>query len=190
MSEGPQSMGNRHSIESEDLTFALGGLRDARERHIAAFSQKDLRQTGTSAAEVGYWLWVIDEHLQDAAGFGPGYKQRRGTGEGRYVLGMRYVRDRQAHQLVQATSSDDRMLFGGGRPGSPMRFPPFHIAEFAIWRDLEDLREPDDGRTSTPFYLQLRDAYRDLFAGRSTYRPIDKAIDWTRAEVDAATQPS
>ena len=112
---------------------------------------------------------------------GTDYESRRDRDpDGRFLLGMRFARDRHAHQgtLTAATAFTWRYWQDAeGNVTGPVLLP----AQFT-WRNLVDVAEPDDGRQTTNRYLKLRAAYEADLAGRLALPTLEAVLRFLTAE--------
>jgi hypothetical protein len=131
------------------MTAALG-LRASFQRCIEGYRDPVPRPivAGVSTVEFVNWACALDELLENTDS---SYKGRRDQHEyGRLMPALRFVRDRQTHQLVVTTSS---FLFRA-RVSDDDNIPPTITLEKIYWASLEHIREPTDG-ARTHLYIAL-----------------------------------
>ena len=149
------------AAEPDVLDLAFQSLESALKRHMDAREQMELGDAFASAAETLWWICTIDDHL---GGKGSPYaKARDADPAGKYIPGLRWVRDRFTHALPLTTDEDLTPFFPG--PGADYFL---HISAGFIWRDTAEI-------PNNPKFEYGRDCYDDLVAGRKTVLPLYNA---------------
>ncbi|NKE59707.1 hypothetical protein FXN61_24005 [Lentzea sp. PSKA42] len=154
---------------SEDvrrLEFALAGFRAARSRHEEARAARDLGSSYTSAVEATMWVIAINDQLEKL--YGQSYKGARDQDTyGLVTRGVRWVRNRHAHQLPVTVDEDPTTFFGGTKG-------IISLNAGIRWREVSELPPPDprfpdpDGET----------AYRAHMEGRGTHKALAMCDLW------------
>ena len=138
-------------------------LRAAHARHIAARKGSDLAAAFSSAAETAWWICALDDQLGGADKTTPYSKARNLDPNGRYIRGVRWVRNRHTHQLPITTSKDEKPFFPG---------PPFYLSAGFIWRPFDDF-PPVPARQNAGAGV-----YKCLMAGQSTIEALTRSAMW------------
>lgn len=116
-----------------------------------------------AAREFVEYACALDEWLSGQKGFG--YAARRNQDlDGRLLLGMRFARDRHAHQATLTAVTAFTLQWEEDADGNRTE-PRLYPARFS-WRDLVDVSEPNDGRETSAEYRKRRSAYATELAGR------------------------
>jgi hypothetical protein len=118
-----------------------------------------LHLAGITAVNFMDWACALDELFAgpDRRDYHPterqvDYRARRAADErGRLLLGLRYVRDRHAHQIVVSANPGFEMQFGGEAPPT--------IAPDVLWHKANEIQDASDGRQASKTYQSRRDAY-------------------------------
>lgn len=164
------------SEDREALKAALLALGLALNRHSAAQDAKDALGSYASATEAVWWICAVDEQLNEPDGTRPGTsygRAREASKEGRCISGLRWIRDRNTHQLPFTTGTDDRTFFDP-RPGGVV-----HIASSAtaVWRRTDRVRV-DSTRKPSKRDVAQRQAYDSYVAERYGLAPLEEAQRW------------
>ncbi len=161
-----------HSEMPDPLVLGIQALDLAYERHMVARDGHSLLLAWASAAECVWWICALDEQLHEL--HKTAYEvARRADSDGKYVDGLRWVRDRHTHQLP-ITSELDRTPFLGGKSGRD-----FYISPGFIWLPVDQV--PDDPKNRRP---DLREVYAELIAGTKSSGALYCARRWLRSSVE------
>jgi hypothetical protein len=163
------------SIDTGALQFATNALRAALWRHHEARARSDLDDAYASAAETVWWVCAIDEHLCTYGGNSAAYEARRDADtNGRYVAGMRWIRDRHTHQMPITADTDKTSFFG----------PPgiLDISQGVIWRPSQQIRIGTHPNANKKRSRDERAVYDRLMAGHGTSGALMFGCQWIEGE--------
>jgi hypothetical protein len=159
--------------------LAVTGLRDAYARNYAAYrSRPTVDNIGVSAVDFANWASALDERLRvTAATDAERYRHDRDANpDGRVIGGIRFVRDRHMRQVVVSAVPDSADFFAA--------FPP-QLSLGIVWRNVDELPEPDGRGRTNKHYERQRDAYHHHMQGKPTWVTLAAAARWLSAEVES-----
>jgi hypothetical protein len=168
-------------IDHQAVRLAVLGVRDSLERlsRLVDNSPVDLDSAGIFAVNATNWACALDEVFRETD---QGYEGRRDADlDGRFLDGLRYVRDRHMHQLVVSSTPIWRVTAIMGLPAEQQ--PPNEPG--IAWRPVVDIAEPDHNRTSKPYYVRRRTAYEDLLQLRRVHIALSASLRWLSGEAEA-----
>jgi hypothetical protein len=160
---------NGQTDDPATLDMAVKSLALALHRHDEARQRMVLLDAFASAAETVWWICAIDEQL---GGKGSQYAAARDADDaGRYIAGLRWVRNRHTHQLP-ITTEEDTTPFFASRGADYLLF----VSPGFIWRPSVDIR-------GNPDRDDRREIYDELMAGIKTSLPLHNACAWLERQV-------
>jgi hypothetical protein len=143
--------------------LAVTGLREAYARNYAAYrSNPTVDNVGVSAVEFANWACALDERQRETASTDAEMyrSDRNANPDGRVIGGIRFVRDRTRIRWWSRPCPTPADFFAA--------FPP-RLSLGIVWRNVDELPEPD-GRGRTNKHCEPeRDAYRDHMQGKPTW---------------------
>jgi hypothetical protein len=163
----------------EAARLAVIGLREAYVRNYAAYrSRPTIDNVGVSAVDFANWASALDERLRKTAPTdAQRYRSDRdGNADGRVISGIRFVRNRHMHQVVVSVVPDSADFFAG--------FPPA-LSVGIVWRNVDELPEPDGLGITNKYREPERNAYRDHMEGKPTWVTLAAALRWLTAEIES-----
>ncbi len=162
----------------EAARLAVTGLREAYVRNYAAYgSRPTVDNVGVSAVDFANWASALDERLrQTASTDAQRYRTDRDCNpDGRVIGGIRFVRDRHMHQVVVSAVPDSGDFFA--------TFPP-ELSLGIVWRNVDELPDPDGRATTNKHRKPERNAYSEHMQGKPTWVTLAAALRWLTAEVE------
>jgi len=158
---------------------AVIGLRAGLQRCLSAYRDTIPNQELAAAAIADFvnWACALDERLDNTDAT---YAARRDADDdGRVLPALRFVRDRQRHQLAVTSSLVFLIQW-------PEKNPKPAVTRTRIyWRPVDGLTEPNNGHDAIIRYVTLRAAYEDQLEGREPPLAMAAAIRFLSQEVDA-----
>jgi hypothetical protein len=156
---------------------AVAGLRGAYRRFQDAHRETIpfQNEAAASAVELVNWACTLDEQLKELDP--SGYTVRRDADkDGRVLLALRFARDRHIHQMVVSVA----IVFTVGWSEA---IPPTLTSARICWRDLADLREPNDKWRVAGDYPRRRAAYQSQLEGREAIEALVEVHRFLNREV-------
>jgi hypothetical protein len=148
------------------LKLALVGFRSAKTRHDGARAIRDLDSSYTSMFEATMWVTAINDQLETF--YGQSYGTARDQDRyGVVILGVRWARNRHAHQLPITLDVDQTPFFGGGKG----------IISLSVgmrWRKVSELPAPDPRHPDQ----KGENKYRAHLEGRNTGKTLAACDLW------------
>jgi hypothetical protein len=163
---------------------AVIGLRAGLQLCLSAY-RDPIPDQGLATAAIGdfvNWACALDQRLDDTD---TTYAARRDADDdGRVLPALRFVRDRQRHQLAVTSSLVFLVQWSDVNP------KPAITRTRIYWRPLEGLTEPSDRHEAIRHealsrYVTLRAAYEDQLEGREPPLAMAAALRFLSQEVDA-----
>ncbi len=139
-------------------------------RALDSARRKQLLSCAVAATEALHWACALDEQLKD-----PQYVARRDQDvEGRVLPGLRHVRDRAMHQVIEGTTEDTRSFFNP-------REGVMHIASsYPVWVPSNALPRPAKNHQ----HPEREAAYEKYVAEDGAWRPLFKALRFLTRELE------
>ncbi|MEY9932428.1 hypothetical protein ABH926_007079 [Catenulispora sp. GP43] len=147
------------------LALALEGFRHAGDRYrAAADDSEDVTAVFIPLSETLLWAASVDETFKKLDG--QRYADVRDVdADGRYLVALRYARNRCTHQLA---------LVAERKGLAPPFRPPITPGVFFRWRPIDELPPPDSGHMN----VRGEAAYEDLLAKDPADQAIIRAHAW------------
>jgi hypothetical protein len=177
-------------VSDVEYQRAVVGLRAALQLCLSAYRDEIPNQEVAAAAIADFVNWgcALDERLDNTD---VTYAARRDADDdGRVLPALRFVRDRQRHQMAVTSSLVFLVQWSNVNP------KPAITRTRIYWRPLEGITEPN-GHETIYRYVMRRAAYEEQLEGRepplamaAALRFLSKEVDARRIEVpDAAPWP-
>jgi hypothetical protein len=158
---------------------AVIGLRAGLQLCLSAYRDSIPNQDLAAAAIADFvdWACALDERLDSTDAT---YAARRDADDdGRVLPALRFVRDRQRHQLAVTSSLVFLVQLSDVNP------KPAITRTRIYWRPLDGPTEPINGHKAISRYVTLRAAYEDELEGREPPLAMAAALRFLSQEVDA-----
>jgi hypothetical protein len=166
-------------LSDAEYQRAIVGLRAGLQLCLRAY-RYTIPNQDLAAAAIGdfvNWACALDQQLDNTDGT---YGARRDTDDdGRVLPALRFVRDRQRHQMAVTSSLVFLVQWSEVNP------KPAITRTRIYWRPLEGLPEPINGHEGISRYVTLRAAYEDQLEGREPPLAMAAALRFLSQEVDA-----
>jgi hypothetical protein len=166
-------------LSDAEYQRAVIGLRAGLQLCLSAY-RDTIPNQGLAAAAIGdfvNWACALDQTLDNTDGT---YATRRDADDdGRVLPALRFVRDRQRHQLAVTSSLVFLVQWCDVNP------KPAITRTRIYWRPLEGPTEPINGHEAISRYVTLRTAYEDQLEGREPPLAMAAALRFLSQEVDA-----
>ena len=166
-------------LSDAEYQRAVIGLRAALQLCLTAYRESVPNQELASAAigDVVNWACAPDERLDQSDRT---YAARRAADDdGRVLPALRFVRDRQRHQLAVTSTLVFMVQLSDLNP------KPAITRTRIYWRPLEGMTEPVNGHETIHRYVTLRAAYEEQLEGREPPLAMAAALRFLSQEVDA-----
>jgi hypothetical protein len=166
-------------LSDAEYQRAVIGLRAALQLCLRAYRYTIPNQDLAVAAIGDFvnWACALDQQLDNTDAT---YAARRDTDDdGRVLPALRFVRDRQRHQMAVTSSLVFLVQWSEVNP------KPAITRTRIYWRPLEGLPEPINGHEGISRYVTLRAAYEDQLEGREPPLAMAAALRFLSQEVDA-----
>ena len=166
-------------LSDAEYQRAVIGLRASLQLCLSAY-RDTIPNQDLAAAAIGdfvNWACALDQRLDktDAT-----YATRRDSDDdGRVLPALRFVRDRQRHQLAVTSSLVFLVQWSNVNP------KPAITRTRIYWRPLEGPTEPINGHAAISRYVTLRAAYEDQLEGREPPLAMAAALRFLSQEIDA-----
>jgi hypothetical protein len=166
-------------LSDAEYQRAVIGLRASLQLCLSAYRDKIPNQDLAAAAIGDFvnWACALDQRLDktDAT-----YAARRDSDDdGRVLPALRFVQDRQRHQLAVTSSLVFLVQWSDVDP------KPAITRTRIYWRPLEGPAEQINGYAAISRYVTLRAAYEDQLEGREPPLAMAAALRFLSQEVDA-----
>jgi hypothetical protein len=161
------------------IATAVAGLRGAYDRYVHAHREPVPmhEEAALAVAEFVNNACALDEMLGGLKA--TPYAARRDAGkDGRVLPALRFVRDRAMHQVALAAGMQFIIRFSDHEST-----PPALTGASMYWRPLTEIRQPTDGRETTPEYKKRQAAYQDQLVGRDPVVALSAALRFLTEEV-------
>lgn len=157
----------------------LRGIHWSYNNMFAAFrrhesSRKDAAGAWAAAVESVWWALTIDESLERAIGKNPYRASRNADRYGQVVDGLRWLRNRHAHEVVVTMSGPPARNFLDPPPGGIV-----YITRSLRWKPSEGIHAVDPRAKDAPGRT-LQESYDLHVANRSVAATTDAAANWFR----------
>jgi hypothetical protein len=166
-------------LSDAEYQRAVIGLRAGLQLCLSAY-RETIPNQDLAAAAIGdfvNWACALDQRLDDTDAT---YAARRDADDdGRVLPALRFVRDRQRHQLAVTSSLVFLVQWSDVNP------KPAITRTRIYWRPLEVPTEPINGHAAISRYVTLRAAYEDQLEGREPPLAMAAALRFLSQEVDA-----
>jgi hypothetical protein len=166
-------------LSDAEYQRAVIGLRAALQLCLTAYCDSVPNQELASAAIGDFvnWACALDERLDQSDRT---YAARRAADDdGRVLPALRFVRDRQRHQLAVTSTLVFMVQWSDLNP------KPAITRTRIYWRPLEGITEPVNGHETIHRYVTLRAAYEEQLEGREPPLAMAAALRFLSQEVDA-----
>ena len=166
-------------LSDAEYQRAVIGLRASLQLCLSAY-RDTIPNQDLAAAAIGdfvNWACALDQRLDNTDAT---YATRRDSDDdGRVLPALRFVRDRQRHQLAITSSLVFLVQWSNVNP------KPAITRTRIYWRPLEGPAEPINGHAAISRYVTLRAAYEDQMEGREPPLAMGAALRFLSQEVDA-----
>jgi hypothetical protein len=165
-------------LSDAEYQRAVIGLRAALQLCLSAYRDTIPNQELAAAAIGDFvnWACALDERLGHTD---PTYAARRDADDdGRVLPALRFVRDRQRHQMAVTSTLVFMVQWSDVNP------KPAITRTRIYWRPLEGITEPVNGHETLRSYVMLRAAYEDQLEGREPPLAMAAALRFLSQEVD------
>jgi hypothetical protein len=152
--------------DSRRIRLALVGFRDAKSRHHEARTVRDVDHAYTSVVEAAMWVIAINDQLTTL--YSQSYESARNRDPyGAVIQGVRWARNRHAHQLPVTVDEDQTPFFGGGKG-------IFSLSVGMRWRKVSELPPPNPKHPDETGERM----YRTHLEGQNTGKTLDRCDRW------------
>jgi hypothetical protein len=165
-------------LSDAEYQRAIIGLRAGLQRCLSAYRDiiPDQALAASAITDFVNWGCLLDERLDNADAT---YAARRDADDdGRVLPALRFVRERQRHQLAVTSSLVFLVQWPEVNP------KPAITRTRIYWRPVEGLPEPNNGNDAIIRYVTLRAAYEDQLEGREPPLAMAAALRFLSQEVD------
>ena len=166
-------------LSDAEYQRAVIGLRASLQLCLSAY-RDTIPNQDLAAAAIGdfvNWACALDQRLDNTDAT---YATRRDSDDdGRVLPALRFVRDRQRHQLAVTSSLVFLVQWSNVNP------KPAITRTRIYWRPLEGPTEPINGHAAISRYVTLRAAYEDQLEGREPPLAMAAALRFLSQEIDA-----
>jgi len=166
-------------LSDAEYQRAVIGLRASLQLCLSAYRDKipDQDLAATAIGDFVNWACALDQRLDNTDAT---YAARRDSDDdGRVLPALRFVRDRQRHQLAVTSSLVFLVQW------SDMNPKPAITRTRIYWRPVEGPAEQINDYAAISRYVTLRAAYEDQLEGREPPLSMAAALRFLGQEVDA-----